>query len=73
MARLTTWDEDDEEVVLATGSSVGIGESVYGGGGYFFVDDVKRFAGDDAAQIAASVLSQQPDRDRDVLEHLNGR
>ncbi len=49
----TTWDEANEKVVLATGVSVGIGESVYGGGGYFFVDDVRRLAGDEAAQRAA--------------------
>ncbi len=55
----TTWDEDNEKVVLATGASVGIGESVYGGGGYFSVDDVERLAGDEAAQRAANCVDNQ--------------
>jgi hypothetical protein len=55
----TTWDEENDEVVLASGVAVGVGESVYGAGGYFSVDDVKRIAGDEAAQLAATCVDNQ--------------
>lgn len=55
----TTWDEENDEVVLASGVAVGMGESVYGGGGYFSVDDVKRIAGDEAAHLAATCVDNQ--------------
>ncbi|MGB5758579.1 MAG: hypothetical protein WBM50_16815 [Acidimicrobiales bacterium] len=48
----TTWDPDSEEVVLPDGSSVAIGDMVYGGGGYHYADDVRRLAGDAAADLA---------------------
>lgn len=55
----TTWNEDNGEVVLATGASVAIGEPVYGGGGYFSVGDVKRLVGDEAALLAAKCVDNQ--------------
>lgn len=36
-----------------------MGESVYGGGGYFSVSDVKRLAGNEAAQLAAKCVDNQ--------------
>jgi hypothetical protein len=55
----TGWDEDNDEAVLATGVSVGMGESVYGGGGYFSVGDEQRLVGNEAVQLAAKCVANQ--------------
>jgi hypothetical protein len=49
----TTWDFDTNTVVLPSGESIAIGDSVYGGGGYLYVDDIERLAGKEAAELAA--------------------
>jgi hypothetical protein len=33
-----------------------VGASVYGGGGYLYVDDLERLAGPDAARLAAACV-----------------
>ncbi len=48
----TTWNPDTNTVVLPSGQSVAIGDSVYGGGGYLSVDDIERLAGKEAAELA---------------------
>ncbi len=49
----TTWNPGTNTVVLPSGQSIAIGDSVYGGGGYFYVDDIERLAGEEAAELAA--------------------
>jgi len=56
---LTTWNPDANTVVLPWGQSVAIGDSVYGGGGYFYVDDIERLAGKEAAELAGRCVDNQ--------------
>jgi hypothetical protein len=56
---LTTWNPDANTVVLPLGQSVAIGDSVYGGGGYFYVDDIERLAGKEAAELAGRCVDNQ--------------
>jgi hypothetical protein len=46
------WDPTNAEVVPPTGPPMPIGSAVYGGGGYYSVDDIERIAGADVAAIA---------------------
>lgn len=55
----TTWNPDANTVVLPLGQSVAIGDSVYGGGGYFYVDDIERLAGKEAAELAGRCVDNQ--------------
>lgn len=48
----TSWDAENGRVILATGESVGPGDSVYGGGGYRPVGNVGSLAGGEAADLA---------------------
>ncbi|MCP3880767.1 MAG: hypothetical protein GY701_20590, partial [Sulfitobacter sp.] len=48
----TVWDADARQVVLASGQVVKDGDRVYGGGGYHYVDDVQRVAGEAAVDVA---------------------
>ncbi|MGK2884267.1 MAG: hypothetical protein ACSLE8_05750 [Rhodococcus sp. (in: high G+C Gram-positive bacteria)] len=48
----TEWDTDDQSVVTSRGETLPLGGEVLGGGGYLYVDDVDRFAGSDAADLA---------------------
>jgi hypothetical protein len=41
------------------GESIAIGESVYGGGGYFQVDDIEQLAGKEAAELAGRCVDNQ--------------
>ncbi len=49
----TTWDADNESVISPSGSGMPVGSDVYGGGGYYYVDDVGRLLGDEAQARAA--------------------
>ena len=55
----TSWDPDTGRVVLPGGESVGHGDSVYGGGGYRYVDDVEAIAGEAAADLARECVDNQ--------------
>jgi heat shock protein HslJ len=55
----TSWDPDTGRVLLPNGESVGHGDSVYGGGGYRYVDDVEAVAGGAAADLARECVDNQ--------------
>lgn len=55
----TTWDPVAEEVLLESGESVGHGDSVYGGGGYKYLDDFAGVGGDDAVARAEQCVDNQ--------------
>lgn len=55
----TSWDPGTRRVMLANGNSVGHGDSVYGGGGYRYVDDVAAAAGEAAADRARECVDNQ--------------
>lgn len=48
----TVWDADREVVVVPTGDEIAVGGLAYGGGGYFYVDDIEPLAGREAADLA---------------------
>ncbi len=48
----TAWDAERKVVELPTGDEIAVGELAYGGGGYFYVDDIARIAGPEAADLA---------------------
>ena len=48
----TAWDAQREVVVLPTGDEIAVGGLAYGGGGYFYVDDIENIAGAEAADLA---------------------
>lgn len=52
----TRWDEQNEAVISPVGESMAIGDEVYGGGGYFYVDDVEGIAGPQASSLAADCV-----------------
>ena len=52
----TTWDADDAGVISPNGSVMPVGSEVYGGGGYYYVDDVGRILGAEAEERAANCL-----------------
>ncbi len=52
----TRWDADAQEVVTPQGESMGVGDEVYGGGGYLYVEDVERIAGSQASALAAECV-----------------
>ncbi len=52
----TRWDPDSQAVVTPGGESMAVGAAVYGGGGYFYVDDVERIAGPQASALAAQCV-----------------
>jgi heat shock protein HslJ len=55
----TSWDPSTGRILLPNGDSVGHGDSVYGGGGYRYVDDVAAAAGDAAADRARKCVDNQ--------------
>ena len=55
----TSWDPSTGRVLLPDGDSVGHGDSVYGGGGYRYVDDVAATAGEAAADRARGCVDNQ--------------
>lgn len=67
----TSWDAETGRVLLANGESVGPGDRVWGGGGYYGVANVEAVAGEAAAAVAAdcvdntygeiAVVNNQPD------------
>ena len=52
----TRWNADIEAVITADGVELQLGDEVWGGGGYLYVDDVRRLAGDEAAGLAERCL-----------------
>lgn len=52
----TRWDADAQVVVPPQGESMGVGDEVYGGGGYLYVEDVERIAGSQASALAAECV-----------------
>lgn len=52
----TRWDAANQAVVTVRGESMAIGDEVYGGGGYVYVDGVQRIAGSQAAALAAECV-----------------
>jgi hypothetical protein len=48
----TRWNADTQVVITPGGVELGVGDGIRGGGGYLYVDDVHRLAGDDAAALA---------------------
>jgi hypothetical protein len=52
----TRWDPAALAVVPPSGAPMPVGASVYGGGGYLYVDDLERLAGPDAARLAAACV-----------------
>ena len=50
--RGTSWDAENQAVVLVSGESIAAGDAVYGGGGYRDVNDVGQWAGSEAAALA---------------------
>lgn len=67
----TAWDSNTGRVLLANGESVGEGDTVNGGGGYYYVGNVEAIAGSTAADRAGecvdnpfgeiAVVNNQPD------------
>jgi hypothetical protein len=55
----TRWDEASQSVISATGDTMPIGVGVYGGGGYFYVADVERLAGPEAAALASRCVDNK--------------
>lgn len=55
----TSWDPDTRRVRLPDGESIGHGDSVYGGGGYRSVGDVRTVAGDAAADLARQCVDNR--------------
>lgn len=55
----TVWGPQAGLVVLPNGDSVGHGDPVYGGGGYWYVDDVVAIAGEDAATRARKCVDNR--------------
>ena len=52
----TRWDADAQAVVTASGEMLVAGDEVDGGGGYLYVGDIERLAGEDAAELAQGCL-----------------
>lgn len=52
----TTWDAEDQAVVGPSTTRMPVGSEVYGGGGYYKVEDVKRSLGAEAEALAASCV-----------------
>jgi hypothetical protein len=52
----TEWDNEREVVVLPTGDEIAVGELAYGGGGYYYVDDIEIIAGPAAANLAGQCV-----------------
>ena len=48
----TAWDAQRKVVELPTGDEIAVGELAYGGGGYFYVDDIANMAGPEAGDLA---------------------
>lgn len=48
----TAWDAEEQAVVSPSTARMPVGSEVYGGGGYFFVEDVKRLLGAEAEALA---------------------
>lgn len=67
----TSWDNEEQAVVLADGTEIGIGEAVSGGGGYADIERVELVAGPIAAALAEqcvdntfgeiAIVNNQPD------------
>ena len=49
----TAWDAEEQAVVGPSMARMLVGSEVYGGGGYFYVEDVKRLLGAEAEALAA--------------------
>jgi hypothetical protein len=52
----TRWDADNQAVIAPGGQSMAIGDEVYGGGGYLYVDDIERIAGPEASALATECV-----------------
>lgn len=69
--RSTSWNADAQQVVLASGLRIGDGVRVDGGGGYYDVDDVRRLAGKEAADLANECVDNRH-RDIAIVNNQSG-
>ncbi|MEM9132665.1 MAG: hypothetical protein AAGA59_09975 [Actinomycetota bacterium] len=52
----TSYDGSEGAILLPNGDSVAHGDTVRGGGGYRYVDDVRQTSGDAAAELVSGCL-----------------
>jgi hypothetical protein len=55
----SSWDSDAQSVLLSSGEFVGDGDRVLGGGGFHTLEDVRRVAGDAAAELAGLCVANR--------------
>ncbi|MCB0968575.1 MAG: META domain-containing protein [Ilumatobacter sp.] len=65
----TTWNAEAKSVVLPDGSTLAMGDEVYGGGGYLYADTIGGFTSDDAIERAA-LCAEDPYGEIAVLQTL---
>lgn len=55
----TSWDAEEETVIGPSTARMPVGSEVYGGGGYFGVDDVERLLGAEAEALAERCVDNE--------------